>query len=217
MKEIYKSIKSNPLFEGINIYDYSALFNCLNAKTVKYKKNDVILLSGDPIKYIGLVVSGSVRINKEDWGGNQTILADLHPNELFGEVFACADIRISPVTVSACVNCEVLYFDFHNVTSPCSKSCSFHLSLIENMLKIIARKNLMLNQKIDILSKRTLREKLLCFFDYQRKGSSKFTISFNREELASFLCANRSVVSAELSRMQNDGLIAYTKNSFEIL
>ena len=132
-------------------------------------------------------------------------------------MFACAGIKVSPVTVSACSDCEILYLDFDKVSKPCCKSCSFHLSLIENMLKIIARKNLMLNQKIEILSKRTLREKLLCYFDYQRNNSAKFTISFNREQLASYLCANRSVVSAELSKMQDDGLILYSKNTFEIL
>ena len=217
MKEIFEIIKYNPLFSGINASDYTAMFDCFNTKIKKYSKNDIILLTGDRIDHIGIVTRGSVRIYKEDWEGNQTILADILVNGLFGEVFACAGINTAPVTILACSDCEVLFIDFEKISKQCCKLCSFHSTIIENMLKIIASKNLMLNQKIDILSKRTLREKLLCYFEYQKKGNSKFTISFNREELASYICANRSVVSAELSRMQKDGLISYSKNDFEIL
>ncbi len=217
MENTYQKIMFNPLFAGINTSDFNALVTCLHAKSTKYTKNEMILLSGNKIDHIGIVASGRVKIYKEDWNGNQTILTEIPTNGIFGEVFACAGIDKSPVTITASTDCEIVYFDFNKVSKPCCKACTFHMILIENMLKIIANKNLMLNQKLDILSKRTLREKLLCFFEYQKKDSNKFTISFNREELASYLCSNRSVVSAELSRMQKDNIIAYSKNDFEIL
>ena len=74
----------------------------------------------------------------------------------------------------------------------------------------------MLNQKIEILSKRTTREKLLSYFDMQRGTAKKFTIPYNREELARYLCIDRSAMSNELCKMRDDGLIVFHKNTFEI-
>lgn len=85
------------------------------------------------------------------------------------------------------------------------------------MLTLIAHKNLILNQKIEILSKRSTRERLLLYFNIQRQGASHFTIPFSRDELAAYLCVERSAMSAELSRMQKDGLIRYKKNEVEWL
>ena len=97
-----------------------------------------------------------------------------------------------------------------------SSACPFHAKLIENMLGLLAKKNLMLNQKIEILSKRTTREKLLCFFDAQRGAAKRFTIPFNREELAHYLCVDRSAMSNELCKMRDEGLIKFQRNNFEV-
>ena len=217
MENKFEAIKGNQLFSGIDFSELSAMFHCIGAETKNYNKNDMILLSGNRIDFIGVVVSGSVKIVKEDISGNQTISAKLFSTELFGEVFACAEVFHSPVTIIAAEGCEVLFLDYRKVVTSCGKSCSFHARLIKNMLKLMAKKNMYLNQKIDILSKRTLRKKLLCFFEYQGKGASQFTINFNREELAGYLCADRSAVSAELSRMQKDGVLKYSKNTFELM
>jgi len=217
MNKIFKTIQACPLFDWINFSDFSEMLICIDTKTKQYQKNQVILLSGNRIDFVGIVARGSVKILREDFGGNQTILTEVFPNDLFGEVFACAGILHSPVTIIASEDCEIVFLDYRKTVTTCCKSCTFHSLLIENMLKVIAKKNLMLNQKIDILSKRTLREKILCFLEYQRKGATQFAIHFNREELASYICADRSAVSAQLSKMQKDGLIRFAKNIFEIL
>jgi CRP-like cAMP-binding protein len=164
-----------------------------------------------------MVLSGSARVIKEDENGNVMILTELAASELFGEAFACAGIEQSPVTVLAAEDSEILCIDYKKITSSCSSACGFHSKLIENMLKIIAEKNLLLNQKIEILSKRTTREKLLAFFDAQRGAAKKFSIPYNREELAHYLCVDRSAMSGELCKMRDEGLLKFHKNKFEIL
>jgi CRP-like cAMP-binding protein len=193
------------------------MLSCLSAKTASYMKDEIILLSGDTVSYVGLVLSGGIKIIKEDANGNITIIAELSVSEIFGEVFACADISQSPVTVQASEDTEVLFINYKRIITSCPAACPFHTKLIENMLKLIAKKILMLNKKIEILSKRTTREKLLCFFDLQRGAAKKFTISLNREELAHYLCVDRSAMSNELCRMRDEGLIKFQKNKFEIL
>jgi len=193
------------------------VINCMDAKTKSCGKGEVILLTGDRADHIGQLLSGSVQVIKESADGNITILTELAPPELFGEVFACAGIARSPVTVQAAEKCRILLFNYKKVITLCPSSCSFHSKLVENMLGIIAQKTLALNQKIEILSRRTTRDKLLAFFDAQRGTAKKFTIPYNREELAQYLCVDRSAMSGELCKLRDDGLIRFRKNEFELL
>lgn len=216
MKKIFEIQKNNPLFNGIPLSDFERMFDCLSAHKIFCKKNEVILLEGNAVKYVGLVLSGAVQIVKYDEDGRGNILAEFGVSELFGEVLACAGIDHSPVTVIASEDTEILFMNYRKIITTCSAACPFHSKLIENMLNLIARKNLILNQKIEILSKRTTREKLMCFFDFHRGPAKKFIIPFNREELAQYLCVDRSAMSAELSKMQAEGIIKFEKNTFEI-
>jgi len=231
LKKIFEAVKSNPLFQGIGFSDFESMLSCLSARTAEYKKDGIILLSGDTVNFVGLIfllsgdtvnfvgliLSGSVKVIKEDIDGNITILTELSIADIFGEVFACASITHSPVTVQAAEDTEILFIDYRKIITSCSVACQFHTRLIENMLKLLAQKNLLLNQKIEIISKRTTRDKLLCFFDYQRNGTRKFSIPYNREELARYLCVDRSAMSNELCKMRDDGIIKFQKNTFEII
>lgn len=217
MKEIFNIVKNNKLFENIEFSEFEKMFNYLDTREVFYKKQDIILLSGDAINFVGLILSGTVQIMKEDMNGNITIIAELNISELFGEVFACAGIDYSPVTVRAVEDCSILLFNYRKIITSSSKNSHFHSKLTENMLNIMANKTLMLNKKIEILSKRTTRDKLLCYFDLQRGAAKKFTLPFNREKLAQYICADRSAMSAELSRMTSDGIINIDRNEIEIL
>lgn len=217
MKKIFEAVKYNPLFHGVSGSEFELMYDCLSAKTAAYKKDDVILLSGNAVNFVGLLIKGGARIIKEDVDGNISILTELSVSDTFGEVFACAGVTHSPVTVQASEDSEILFFDYKKIITSCTSSCPFHARLIENMLRLVAQKNLMLNQKIEVLSKRTTREKLLCFFDMQRGTAKKFTIPFNREELAHYICADRSAMSNELCRMRDDGLIKFKKSTFELL
>ncbi|MDR2900428.1 MAG: Crp/Fnr family transcriptional regulator [Treponema sp.] len=217
MKRLFEVPQSNPLFDGIAFSDFERMFDCLSARKKLYQKGEIILLSGNSVNFVGLVISGSVQVIKNDEDGRVNILAELGASELFGETFACAGIDHSPVTVIASEKTEILLMNYRKIITICKSSCSFHAKLIENMLALIARKNLMLNQKIEILSKRTTREKLLCFFNLHRATAKKFTIPFNREELAQYICVDRSSMSAELGKMRDEGIIKFEKNEFEIL
>ena len=217
MKKVFNRIKENPLWAGIGYNEFESVANCMQASIRVYDKVSIILLSGNRVDNIGFIVSGSAKVIKEDANGNIAMLTELSVSDMFGEVFACAGVDHSPVTVQASEKCEIMFFNYKKVVTSCSSSCLFHSRLIENMLKIIALRNLLLSQKIEILSKRTTREKLLAFFDAHRNIANRFTVPYNREEMAQYLCVNRSTMSYELSRMRDEGLIRYNKNEFELL
>ncbi|WP_353893868.1 Crp/Fnr family transcriptional regulator [Proteinivorax hydrogeniformans] len=219
MKKNINLLEKNELFKGFNSTDLESILDYLSAKVVTYKKKDVILLQGSPVQFVGIVLSGTIQVIKEDIEGNINILAHFGSNDIFAETFACAYITESPVTVEAKEDCEIMFINFKKLIKDCQKTCIFHSSLVENMLCLIARKNILLNQKNEILSKRTTREKLLTYLNTQKikSNSKKFSIPYSREGLANYLCVDRSALSRELCNMRDEGLIKFIKNEFEIL
>jgi CRP-like cAMP-binding protein len=217
LKKIFETVKTNPLFQGIAFSDFEQMITCLAAKATNYQKNETIILSGDTINFIGIILSGNIKIIKEDPNDQKTILTELGTPELFGETYACAGIDHSPITIQATEHTKILFIDYKRINTSCTSACPFHRRLIKNMLKIIATKNLIQTQKIEILSKRTTREKIITYLNIQRGTTKKFTIPYNRKELAQYLCVDRSAMSNELCKMRNEGLIKFQKNTFEIL
>lgn len=189
---------------------------CIQNTQKHYQKDEVILMSGDLCTSIGLILYGNVQIYKEDLNGKQVLLANLETGDIFGEVFVCANITEIPVSVVATSACSILHLNFQKMITVCTSTCAFHSQLIKNMVSIIAHKNLLLNDKIEILSKRTTRERLLYYFHKIANGKKTITLTLNREELASYLCVDRSAMSAELSRMQKDGLLKVARNTIEL-
>ncbi len=217
MENFFDIIHKHELFEGIPTSDLRAMLACLNPVEKDYKKGEFITHIGDRIDFVGIVLMGEITIAKIDKDGNENVIAQITSGNIFAEVFVCANIHISPVAIIADVNSKILFLDYRKITTTCSSSCTFHQKLIANMLKILAQKSLYLNKKIDIISQKTLRDKILLFLNYERNGMKKFHITLNREQLANFLCADRSALSSELSKMQKDGVIRYKKNEFELI
>ena len=214
----YSSLEKCPLFAGISHEDLKTVIDCLNAKKAKYSKGEYIFEAGQKINDIGIVLSGSVNVVQDDFWGNRTILADIREGGLFGEAFACAEIDEVNVSVVCKERTEILKVDYSKVSKTCSSTCIYHSKMITNMLNILANKNVMLTKKIEHITKRSTREKLLSFLSDQakQKHSSSFKIQFDRQGLADYLAVDRSAMSNELSKLKDEGLIDYRKNAFEL-
>jgi CRP-like cAMP-binding protein len=206
------------LFKDIGADCLPRMLKCLGAKITKYMKGEIIILADDRIDSIGIVLLGSVLITREDFYGNRSIISMVKQYEVFGEAFVCTGIMKSPVTVTACENCEVMWLQFPKAVHQCPKACEFHGRLIENMMALLASKNYQMHQKIEVISQRNTRDKILTYLYMQAKraGSNTFDIPLDRNELADFLYVDRSALSRELGRMKNDGLLDYSKNHFMI-
>lgn len=147
------------------------------------------------------------------------IIGSLKTGDLFGETFACMGQKVMPVSVVALENCEVLFLDISRIVRTCKTACPFHQKLIANLLKIMAEKNAVLNQKMSYITHKTIRSRLEAYFYdiMERNGSYEFTIPYNRSEMADYLCIDRSALSRELSHMKNDGMIDYDGKNFQWL
>ena len=195
------------------------MLGCLGAKTVTAEKNQFIFREGDPANFVGIVLEGCVQMVREDYFGNRSILARVGPAELFGESFACSDVAAYPISVVAVEDSSVLMIDSRRITVTCANACGFHNRMIFNMLKVVANQNLVLNQKIEITSKRTTREKLMAYLLAQAKAydSDTFTIPYDRQALADYLEVERSAMSAEISKLKKDGVIDCDRSTFRLL
>ena len=219
MEKYLETIQGCALFSGIEEPQLRTLLSCLAAVSRSYERNTFVFSAGDAVSSVGVVLSGSVHVLQEDYWGNRRILSHIGVSGMFGEAFSCAETEHIPVSVLAAEKAEILLLDYKRIITSCSSACGFHTTLIQNMMKILAQKNVLLTQKMEIVTHRTTRERLLAYLSAQavRAGSSCFTVPFNRQQLADFLSVERSAMSAELSRMQTEGLLRTNRSEFELL
>lgn len=215
-----------PLFTQIRPEDYPHLLSCVNATEKQYRCDEYLWLNGDHITSLGIVLSGSLEISKENAAGQKHILDFVAPGQIFAEGIICTKDKISPVSVLSREASRILFLPFDKVIHPCGHSCGFHYRLTQNMITILGEKNKMLSRKIELLTLKGMREKLATYLLYeeirfQRDSSSKnshsFTITPNRNELADYLNVSRSSMCRELGRMKEEGIIDYYQNTFRIL
>ena len=218
MKELLSALDS-PLFDGILPEDRKTMLSCIGYHIGTFRKGEVIAFEEEHIKHVGIVISGAVDMVKEDIWGNKTMLLRTRKNELFGETFACGSDNLSVVTFLVSEDAQVLFLPFDRVMHSCTMACVFHHRLIENMVRIIADKNRDLMRKVEVVSKRTIREKVLTYLSIQAQiqASRYFQIPLGRVELAEYLCVDRSALTRELAKMKEDGLIDYHRNDFRML
>lgn len=219
MKKILGILRKCPLFDGIADEDINSMLNCFGAEIQTYTKDERILKEGNRATRFGIVLSGMAQIVRVDYYGNRSILTSIEPAEIFGESFACAGIEVMPVDVTATVDTEVILIDAGRITKTCDHMCAFHSQLIFNLLKVVARKNLVFHEKLEVTSRRSTREKLMTYLLLQakKKNSNDIIIPYDRQELADYLEVDRSGLSAEISKLRKDGVLECRKNQFRLL
>lgn len=189
----------------------------LDFRTDHYRKGKVIFGTGSVVTDIGLVLSGSVRIEHADLWGNKSILGITQAGGVFAESYAC--VPDEPMMVDAVANedCDILFISVPKLFAPCP-ACGGQNRLIQNLVRISAEKNLQLSRRSLHTSPKTIRGRLFSYFSQQvsAQGSSRIVIPFDRQQLADYLNLDRSALSKELGKMRKDGLIEYNKNTFVI-
>ena len=207
------------LFQGIREHEIEAMLTCLSAEERTYGKDAYIYRAGDVTGRLGVVMEGAVNIIKDDVWGNRKIIENIGGGQIFGETYACLKgEQPLMVDVQASERSRILFMDVNRILTTCSSSCDFHNRLIRSLMYVLAGKNLMLTRKMDIITPKSLRERVMVYLSQEsvKQGCRTVTVPFNRQQMADYLSVDRSALSAELSRMQRDGVISYEKNRFTI-
>ncbi len=219
MEKYFSVLQQCPLFAGISAEELSGLLHCLGAVRLEVGKGQVVFAEGESTVYMGIVLSGAVRLIREDYYGNRSIVAHVGPGELFAESYACAGVAALPISVVAEQSGIILLIDYHRLTVSCSNACAFHSTMVQNLLRLVAQRNLVFDQKIQITSQRSTREKLMAYLMNQMKlqNSRSFTIPYDRQALADYLEVDRSGLSVQIGKLRQEGVLESRKNYFHIL
>ena len=202
------------LFHGMTETEIFSALDALQAKEVAYAKGSAILHAGEITDHMGMVLTGSVTIESVDIWGNRTILALLNAGEFFAEVYALLS-EILLVDVKAVEDCRILFFYPGGVEE---RNEIWTLKLFRNFLNISARKNLALSGRSFHTAPKTARGRIMAYLNTVslQRHSRKFSIPFDRQQMADYLNLDRAALSKELGKMRDDGLIAFRKNQFEL-
>ena len=219
LENFYNQIKTSPVFYGMNDEELKGLLECFHARIRRYEKGDMIIRQGDMISNIYLILSGGVNIEKDSYWGRRIIISRLGKNENLALSFVGSKDVEANIDAISVEDTLVLVLSYEKCTSMCQNACTRHKILINNLFQILSKENIELIQKIENVSQKSIRDKLLTYLsnEAQKKHSNSFDIQFNRQDLADYLNVDRSAMSFELSKLQKEGLISYNKNHFELL
>lgn len=207
-----------PLFKGIGEKELNQMLPCLQAVNKPFTKGSFIILDEEEVQHVCMVLTGTIHMLKEDSSGSYTLLTTVHRGELFGESYSL-NMQLSHVSFRAAEDSMIMLFPLNKVIYTCDHTCPFHQRIIRNSFRMITEKNMHLISRLEILSKETLREKILCYLRHesQSQKTSHVQIRMNRTEMAAYLNCNRSAMSRELSKMQREGLLDIDKTVFTLL
>lgn len=197
------------LFQGTNENDCQRMLECFRGDRRFFEAGEVVCDYGAGNSKIGVLEEGTVNIVRIDVLGNQTILDRVDEGGIFGEMvaFSAAD------DASTFVVCEkdsfITFIDYREFSKRCSRACNCHTVVVENMFRLVADKAYQLSERIEVLTSRSIREKLMCFFHIQcvKCGKNYFALPFSFSDLADHICVDRSAMMREIKKMKDDGLI----------
>lgn len=218
MEKYFDLLMRSPLFEQVGREELASLLNCLQAKVLRVEKGMPVFLEGDEAGFLGLVLEGAVQIVRDDYDGTRSVMGYAEPGELFAEAYACSNVKTMPVSGYAMHDSTIMLFSCGKMLTVCSNACRFHNQIVKNLLQVVARHNVNMSQKIQFMSQKTTRQKLLAYLMDQAKkaGTPEFTIPFDRQALADYLGVERSAMSAEIGKLQRENVLT-TRGSHFIL
>ena len=202
------------LFDGVSPEEYAAMMVCFKTVVRTYMKGEEIPM---PSGRVGIVQRGQINLLKTDINGVRTIFEQLKPGGVFGDVlgFSWADASLFLVAEE---ESDVLYIDYEHIIKRCPNACTHHSVVVSNLVRLMSEKTQALSEHLEILSRRTTREKLTAYFSMlaAKNRSSYFTLPFSQTSLADYICVDRSAMVRELRRMSDDGLIEMERRNVKL-
>lgn len=195
------------LFKDITEVEFQKIVKCFNVRNISFKKEQNILSNIKNAGTVGIIASGEAQLVHYDYNGNRTILAEYIEGDVFGDIFS--NIGNGEISVQAKTDSEIMFLDYEHIINRCKKNCPYHNTIIQNMLTILSKRIYEQNERIEILTKRTIRDKLLKYFNSMTKRTSSKVIylPFTYTDLADYLGIDRAAMTRELKNLKDEGFI----------
>lgn len=205
-----QELERSPLFQGISYDEYRRMLTCFQAVQRSYRPEEMIYDFSKPNQNaVGIIERGAASLIRIDADGVATVLEELHAGGVFGKDLAFAGSREDSLEVVCRTACDVLFIDYPHILKRCENACYHHSLLVQNMLRLISDKAQALSERVDVLSRRSIREKLLCYFNQlaEKEGSRTFQLPFSLSMLADYIATDRSAMMRELKRLKEEGVL----------
>lgn len=204
-----ETLKKTHLFNGLT----EKQIDGLNILERTYGRNEIVLYEEDSLESIYILKEGKAIAERIYEGGDSDLVEVFEPGDLIAIDVLFSTFKKMPYEV-ICDQPSVI-----SIIPLSSISEEVIGSIHENAVHILADKNIREMYRLEALSKHGLRDRIMTFLRImrQKKGTEIFDISMTQQQLAQYLCVNRSALSFELNNMKRDGLIDYKKSRFEIL
>ena len=192
--------------------------NCSMIQKKHFKKGEIITTYIQKRNQFCILASGQAELIRYDFNGNKTIVERFSKNDIFGEVFYVITTN-NELFVVAKQSCDVLFFIYDNILKKCKPNSKFHQFLNDNLSAFIMQKVISLNSRVELLTKRSIRDKLLGYFTIlsTRTLCKSFSLPFSLTDLADYLSVDRSAMMRELKSLKDDGFIEKNGNTITLL
>ena len=192
--------RDSALFSGVDEASCENMLRCFSAYEQRFTSGQTILTCGQQQDMIGVLLSGSAALLRLHPDGNSTVLESLEEGSVFGEELAFTGFR---------EDCRVVFMRYDQITKRCENACACHSQVVTNLFQLLSKKSLHLSRRVEVLACRSIREKLLCFFEQlaDEHGSRTFPLPFSLSALADYISADRSAMMREMRKMREEGLI----------
>lgn len=202
------------LFDGVSASEYAAMMTCFKTTLKRYGKGEEVEM---PRERVGVVQSGSISLIKTDINGVRTIFEQLQEGGVFGDVLGISWTDAN-FFLQAEEESEILFIDYEHIIKRCANACAHHSTVVSNLVRLMGEKTQALSAHLEILSRRTIREKLTAYFTMlaAKSKSAYVTLPFSQTSLADYICVDRSAMVRELKKMSDDGWIELDRRNIKL-
>ena len=215
-----QELRESPLFENITHEEYRRMLVCFRASQRSFRPEQLFYdFTAPQNDAIGIIERGSASVIRIDREGVSTVLEELGPGGVFGKTLAFSFLGEDSIEVVCRKDCEVLFIDYPHIMKRCENACTHHSILVQNMLQLMREKAQALSERVDVLSRRTIREKLMCYFRQMavKTGEDSFVLPFSLSTLADYIATDRSAMMRELKKLRQEGIVVNDGRQFTLL
>ena len=214
-----QELEKSPLFQGIQYEEYLRMLTCFQAVQKSFRADDLIYdFSNSGNNAVGIIERGNAALIRIDEEGVSTVMEDLGAGGVFGRTLAFAGSGYDSLEVVCRTPCDVLFIDYPHILKRCENACLHHSLLVQNMLRLMSGKAQGLSERVDVLSRRSIREKLLCYFRQlaEKEDGQNFQLPFSLSTLADYIATDRSAMMRELKKLKEEEIIASDGRKFTL-
>lgn len=211
----------NALFNGMSNEEFDRMMVCFAPVERHFKSGEIVCDYSTFSDNIGIVQGGQVQVIRIDSDGNRTILENIGDNEVFGKSISFCKTKNDYIEVMCKKDCSVLFIGYRHIIKRCENACIHHSLFVENMLQLMSARAVSLSLRVEILSQRSIRNKLYAYFNSEVQNEiqdkqANGVINFSYSDLADYLCVDRSAMMRELKKMRDDGIVQIDGKNFAL-